>query len=129
MEKSLWMLEHHYGKGHIKTAEILRDFGKTYLAQGCLNDAEKFIKKSLNILAKHNHPDRYASFECLAELYIQKALNAKKDGHVQESEKFRQKSVTYLKQALITAQKAFPKDSGHIARILLSLRKMAVLHK
>jgi len=130
LERSLLLIEQHYGKKHLKTAAVLLGLGKTKSAQGSLKEAEQYIGQSLNIFEKYNHPDRYASFESLAELHMQKAINAKKDRQDQEAEKFRQQSVKYLKEAFTIVQKAFPKDSAHIVRIeekLICAQKMSII--
>lgn len=115
--QSLQIYEEIFGKGHIKTARVLRSFGQNYFLEGHLEIAENYFYKALSIFQKNNHSDSYMILEDLAELFLKKSMIETKKGNAQQSQHFRNESVIHLKQALQLVKTHFPKDSPHIERI------------
>ncbi|MBL0942504.1 MAG: tetratricopeptide repeat protein, partial [Alphaproteobacteria bacterium] len=127
LEQNLTTYEKSFGKNHIETARLLRDLGEIFLLERELITAENLITKSLKIFQENKHPESHTCLESLSDLYLKKALQSAKKGNTQQSQKFKQQSFTYLKQALKIVLKTSPKNSSHITRIQSKLKALEPL--
>jgi tetratricopeptide (TPR) repeat protein len=106
----------HYGPEHILTSQPLLYLGQVYLRAGDLEKAEELFLKSLAILQKNNHTEKYAAFENLSDLYSKKAslVEGIQDKQYQT---YRNQAQNYLMQSYDIAKAHLPEDSAHLKRI------------
>ncbi|MBW8308628.1 MAG: tetratricopeptide repeat protein [Candidatus Paracaedibacteraceae bacterium] len=114
-----------YGNGlkeeNIETACLLRDIAEIYLEKNRLEDAEDFIKRSLNILEYRNHVEAYKSREVLGEIYFKRSFDAKSN---QERQDLQNQALNQFTGAIKMIEQHFPKTSAHIQRILSKIKRV-----
>lgn len=108
---------------NIKTTDLLRDMASICIEQNRLDVAKNLIKRALNILHAHNHPDIYRLFEVLGEIYLKKSLESQENNN-SEAGKLKLQALATFNQALKTAEQHLPKNSAHIERIKLKLQRI-----
>ena len=122
LEKSLATYEDNYGKDHIETIRVLESLGRIYCLEGHFDKGEKLIKQALKVLQLKKYSESYIPLENLAKLYIKKHTQMLNKGNEQQSQEFKEKATTYLKQALEIVRKSFPENSWHTSRIQNELK-------
>jgi len=123
LKKALVSIEMTYGKDHSETGITLASLAKVYLLEGRIDIAEDIIARALAIYEKNRHPNKYEALEILAEINDKKAKLKISKGEIQQAEHLKERADVYLTQALQTAKIIFPKDSPHIQRIQMKLKK------
>ena len=126
LKKSYIVYKKIYGSKHIETARVLKELGEVYLAENQMKAAETLIMTALKISQESKHPDEYAFLESLAELYFKKSIQAMKKKDIQQSQKFKDQAIFYLRQALKTAVNNFSENSYHIRKIQCKLTPIAL---
>ena len=86
--------------------------------------AEVFLKRSLCIFEKINHPDRYRVLESLAFIYEQKTIEAGKNEQLKQTAILKGQAIQYLSQALAITQTEFSHESAHVKRIKIRLGQL-----
>ena len=117
LKETLAVYEKYYGKTHIKTARVIRNLGNVYFLRGQLELSEHFYYQALEIFQKHQHSEIYRALENLADVYLQKSLQAQNKGKKKNSLAFKAQALKDLKKALQIAKAWFPENSPHIKRI------------
>jgi tetratricopeptide (TPR) repeat protein/DNA-binding CsgD family transcriptional regulator len=109
-EKSLNLLEKHYGIGHVKTAIAITNLGVLRLKENKFDSAEVLFEKAMAIYQKYPHTDSFITLQGLGELYLQKGNQLLKTAPLLSSE-YLSKSKAYFLKAWNNIQKNFPSDS------------------
>jgi tetratricopeptide (TPR) repeat protein len=117
LKKGLVVIEKTYGKNHADTGAVLKEIGKTFLAEGNLKIAEEMMNQTHSIFTKINHPDKYEVLEILATICQKKSLTLANRGESPAAMRLKAQARFYLAQALKVVKTYFPEDSPHSNRI------------
>jgi tetratricopeptide (TPR) repeat protein/DNA-binding CsgD family transcriptional regulator len=124
IEKTLIAYEKHYGQNHLETARVLRSLGRAFLLKDNTEKAEVCFVRALTIFERKTHPNTFMIYEDLSRLNSLKSRNASREGKIEDSKNFTQRSLSNLKHALQILHAHFPKDSPHIMRINNKINKV-----
>ena len=114
LEKSLIIYKKNYSTNHIDTARVLNSLGVFHLLTNNLDTAEILISQALVVFQQSEHPESFISLDKLADLYIKKSKQKEDSGNILQAQLFRQKAVSYLKQAKAIVEKDFPANSPYV---------------
>ena len=114
LEKSLIIYKKNYSTNHIDTARVLNSLGVFHLLTNNLDTAEILINQALVVFQQSEHPESFISLDKLADLYIKKSKQKEDSGNILQAQLFRQKAVSYLKQAKAIVEKDFPANSPYV---------------
>jgi tetratricopeptide (TPR) repeat protein/DNA-binding CsgD family transcriptional regulator len=104
---------------NIESARFLRKLAVISIEKNRLDDAENFIRRCLAILQPYNQIDVYKVFEILGDIYLKKSSQA---SHI-ESQQLKAQAFEAFNQSLKIIELNFPRNSLHIERISLKLKK------
>lgn len=114
----------YYGQEHPRVARILRDLGQVYYLEGDFVKGKELTQAALEIFQKYEHPERYTTFENLAELHLKMVAQDAATFPQSEQHNLKGQIIDYLNQALKILQAYFPPDSYHITRIQSKIAKL-----
>jgi tetratricopeptide (TPR) repeat protein len=92
-----------FGGAHHKVAKVYNYLARLYLFKNKNDDAMNYIRKSVAILKKEQHPELYISYEYIAEYYL-KNFNVNN-------------ALKYIINAEKVLHKHYPSNSDLISRI------------
>ncbi len=113
-----------YKNNRVKIAELLNDLSKLYILGGHIEAAENSAQKALKIFEETKHPDRFISYENLAELNLKKSAQEESKQNIQQAQNFKLQAISYLRRALDIVKTHFPTDSSHLQKIQVKLQKL-----
>lgn len=123
LKKGLVVIEKTYGKVHADTGFVLKEIGRTFLAEGNLKIAEDTMNQAHSLFTEIKHPGGYEVLEILAEIYQKKSFAMSNKEKIPESMRLKAQAKLYLVEALKIAKTYFPDDSPHSTRIQSKLNK------
>lgn len=126
LEKSLSIYNRCYKKDHVRIALTLRDLAKLKLAENYQHEGLVLLEKSLELMQKNKHPNLYIILEDLGDFYLNNAqTNLRKNKY--RYEELKKISYSYYKKCYEILLKYFSKDSSHILRLNLKIKKSSVI--
>lgn len=113
LDKSIEEYKKQFGASHNKVAELYNKYAQVCLGNSELERALDFIRKSLAIFKKNNHPQSYISYENLADYYLKNYNN--------------QAAIRYLEKAEQILRAHYPIDSELTKNIIEKKKKILAL--
>lgn len=117
LDKVLTIYSNHCDKKDIETIRLLRDMAEICVDKSNLDDAENYIKRSLQLSHPYKHFDIYRALETLGEIYLKKSQRFSSSQNDLESQKLKTQALDTFNQALKIIEQHFPQNSVHIERI------------
>lgn len=117
LEEALITYIKFYGKHHLETARILNSLGAIYYQIDSTETAEIFTNRALTIFQQNKHPESFVSLQRLSDIYFKKSIQENNKGNMIQSQLFKQKASSYLKEAKAVVIVYFPANSPHISSI------------
>lgn len=113
LDKSVDEYKNQFGGSHNKVAELYNKYARVHLGSDEPEKALDFIRKSLAIFKKNNHPQIYISYENLADYYLKNYNN--------------QGAIRYLEKAEKILRTHYPIDSEITKNIIAKKNKILQL--
>lgn len=124
LEQSCQLLENNFGKDHFQLGYPKYLLGRIMMRKTDLDQAECYLKTSLDLYTQINHTDMHYPLTALAEVYDERAKKEKEHKNIPTALLHEQQARDYLNRALNIVKERCIENSTHELKILALRKKL-----